>query len=53
MTVAIAMSVYYKDSPFFLAQSIDSMLNQTHSDIDIFIAVDGVTVHPSPIDSRM
>lgn len=40
--VAIAMSVYCNDNVSFLSSSVDSLLNQTGIDVDIYINVDGV-----------
>ncbi|PKG81743.1 glycosyl transferase [Colwellia sp. 75C3] len=39
--IAVAMSVYCKDEPSFLVQSIESLLDQTYKDFDIYIEVDG------------
>lgn len=39
--VAIAMSVYSKDSPKFFDESLDSLLRQTYEKMDVFLRVDG------------
>lgn len=39
--VAVLLSVYQKDNAMYLKSSLDSILDQTYSDIFIFIGVDG------------
>lgn len=46
MKVAVAMSVYKTDTFANLKLAIDSILNQTYKEIDIFIQVDGVISEP-------
>ncbi|KPZ53594.1 glycosyltransferase [Pseudoalteromonas sp. P1-7a] len=45
--VAVALSVYKLDSKNYLKESIDSLLNQTFTNFDVFIEVDG------PVDSEV
>lgn len=40
-TVGVLLSVYRKDNPEWLRQSIDSLLNQTYKDVCIYLGVDG------------
>ncbi|MFV4844882.1 glycosyltransferase [Edwardsiella tarda] len=42
MKVAIAMSIYRNDNPIFLDKAINSILNQTYKNIQLFIEVDGI-----------
>lgn len=39
--VACILSVYEKDSPVWLWESVDSLLNQTYNEIQVYIGVDG------------
>ncbi|RIH70364.1 glycosyl transferase [Vibrio splendidus] len=39
--IAVAMSVYKNDKPGFLAESIESIINQTYKHLVLFIEVDG------------
>jgi glycosyltransferase involved in cell wall biosynthesis len=39
--IAVAMSVYNNDSVSFLEESIESILNQTYKNFELFIQVDG------------
>ena len=43
--IAVIMSVYKKDDLLFLKESIESLLNQTYSQVDIFIQQDGALSH--------
>lgn len=45
--IAVAISVYKLDSPKYLKESVDSILEQTFSDFDVFIEVDG------PVNSKL
>ena len=40
--IAVAMSVYEGDSLIFLKESINSILNQTYENYELFIQVDGI-----------
>lgn len=39
--IAVAMSVYHADKPEYFEESLNSLFNQTLSNIDIYIQVDG------------
>ena len=39
---SVLMSVYVKENPYYLKQSIDSMLNQTIQTNDFVIVEDGI-----------
>ena len=38
---SILMTIYVKDNPNFIKESIDSLLNQTHKSNDFVIVCDG------------
>ena len=40
-TIAVLLPVYKKDNPAYFVKSLNSVLNQTYTDIKVLVGVDG------------